>query len=247
MADQPPQMQGQILDTAFTTAANALPYAAPAPWIDPSRRSAFVAAYIETYMQDQIASKIKRTHSHQEERIIAMGWQSGTPEPPPPLRKGAKNTEVQLLGAADNRIGLQILMFSINGQTMRKDGIPYHAIWSVDGMRTPILKQDDDHTWPHKEIVDVYKQGSRLTDQFIFHTSLEKTHRILTDVEMEAEVLALACYKTAMAGNDVITPDYDYLARAMDLKFPDMTWRPFRLITFESNGTRRAQDVDLRV
>lgn len=194
--------------------------------------SPYIAIYLDKGMVNAIHKKIRTVYDKHEGSIIPLGWNALSLEPP------SRYSPIQVLGAANNYRGLQILMLSVNGATLRKDGVPFHAIWSHDNTLDTSIYQDDNYEWPSRVLHDNPRLGKDgLALCFNYTDVMQKHERVLSAVELEAEDLARACYDDAKKGNTIRGNLYDYLACPVPVKFPSPQYDPVRRI--EHHGASR--------
>lgn len=201
------------------------------------QRTPYIAMLLDKSMIDAIKKNIKTIYGRLETKVIPTCWNSVAPEPP------TGEISLRVLGSANNYIGMQILMLEVNGQSLRKDGVPYHVVWSVDEARRERIVKDTAYSWPIKKYDEpLIRKEISLLEHFTCTSSEQKIRRILSDIDVEAEQLAQECYDTAQRGYSVYGNIFDYMACPIDVKFPNIAYQPIRWIDY-SNGHRLALDI----
>lgn len=133
---------------------------------------------------------------------------------------------VRAIAAIDNHRGLQILLFSVGGRTLRKDGVPFHSILSSEardaGIERPV--RDDTYYWPVKdmEAKRVFDHKGQPHIELQIHERKVRYQRVLTDVEIEAEALAKEAH-TYLQNNASFTSDtFDFLRIDIPMDIPPL-------------------------
>lgn len=226
------QMSGQMF-TAADSFARATPMPQSLRYHPTSKdRSPYIALHLDKGLINVIREKIKTLYDKHEGSIIPLGWNALSLEPP------SRYSPIKVLGAANNYRGLQILMLSVNGTTLRKDGIPLHAIWSHDNTLDASIYKDDNYEWPSRVLLDEPRIDKKTLALYFNYTDVMQRHeRVLSAVELEAEDLARACYDDAISKNSVRGNLYDYLSCAVDIHLPSKLHCPVRRI--EHHGASR--------
>lgn len=245
----PKQMMGQMFDgAAFHSNVELINRYAPTqsehtPYLGMMLDESMIQE-IEACLNQRLDTAIKGIKDHitpHHEKaygaIIPVAWNASSFEP---VYDYDKPLSLRVLGAVKNYTGLQILMLEVNGKSTRKDKIPYHMIWSVDEAPSAMLYQDDGYTWPvmeHIKDIPVLDEQGRLMAHFNDKQIIQTHRRVLSGLEIAAEQLAMTAHETVKKGYNVWGNVFDYLACAIDLKFPLSYYAPLRRV--EYNGGHR--------
>lgn len=188
------QMQGEISPAfgAFHHAAASPPPAARPANTPPTR---FSALLILPEMREPIHEIIRSPHDMHAGKFIPVGYGD-----PVPIKY--KEDPVAYAAVNDRRNGLQIILFSIQGDTHRKDGIPFHMIWSHRNGADTHLVTDPSYTLPARnELMPRIKPDEDKNCPWIEFTQkalpAQQVARTLPLAALEAEQLARQSFPRA--------------------------------------------------
>lgn len=198
------QMQGETSASydAFHQAATLVRPPAQPVNTPPTR---FSALLILPEMREPIHDIIKSPHDTHAGKFIAVGYGD-----PVPIKY--KEDPIAYAAVNDRRNGLQIVLFSIQGDTHRKDGIPFHMIWSHRSGADTHLVTDDSYTLPRNELSLRIKHNDDKNCPWVEFTQKalppQQLARTLPIAALEAEQLArqsfpLAAEKTPRIHGDI--------------------------------------------
>lgn len=138
------QMEGEMSPAlgAFHHAAASPPPTARTVNAPPTR---FSALLILPEMREPVERIIKSPHDVHAGKFIPLGYGD-----PVPIKY--REDPVAYAAVNDRKNGLQIVLFSIQGDTHRKDGIPFHMIWSHRNGADTHLVTDDSYILPRSEL-----------------------------------------------------------------------------------------------
>lgn len=150
----------------------------------------YTALFIEKQVRDLLLGDVRQIYAARHGKLIGLCYYSYGLEP------FSLVPDVKASAAVNDRNGLQIILCTVDGKTHRKDGIPYHMIWSADEGLGTFPTQDQNYKWPVRYLKE---NPNNLRDlQTVF---AEATFpRVVPDLVLQAERLANAALQE-MSGN----------------------------------------------
>lgn len=179
------QMQGEIPATATFNFV--------APPVCLRERTPYIALSIEPDMLKDLRKRIRPVYTENKSPMIATCAYGASLEPP------RYQPVVRAIAAINDYQGLQIILCTVNGENLRKDGIPYHMILSHDAGFGDHNILDSDYRWPVTELGDPYIDVSTTASPYVVFnrvtTTMTPYERVISASEKRAEDLAIRVYQ----------------------------------------------------
>ncbi len=227
------QMQGEIPGT-FSFNAAAVP-------VCTLERTPHTALSVEPDMIKGLKTLIRPVYGEAKNHTITLCGYGAALEPP------SYQPAVRAISAIHDYAGLQIILCAVNGERVRKDGVPYHMIFSSDSNVVNHNVLDENYQWPVTEITDMQIERNNKGRPCIAFanatTTMKPYQRVLGSVEKRAEELATAAYRQETFNQSIQYRPLDIVSLDMEVALA----KPYRtppVVRIEyRNGRRMASPI----
>lgn len=134
----------------------------------------------------------------------------------------------------DDHNSLQVMLIEVDGERIRPDGIPYHAIWSNNIPPANSLHKDENYRWPVIEAMGadlVRSLESGLVYEFTEKTVWKSCPRVITDLQRRAELLAIMAYRRNPEQEFMMSDEMDILPLNVSLEMQEGRYRHYPPVT----------------
>lgn len=241
------QMTGQMFRGAdFFTAAAEPPFPFPVlddvPPIQPPpdlKQTTFMAVQMDDVMLRWLRQRIAPVFPTDGKGLVPTCWYE------PGLEAPYYFPNIRVVGEVNNFAKLQILLLEVGGERLRKDGVPFHTIWSYDGEARTKLVRDSNYEWPVKicdESEPMAFEAGRLSRLYDLKTTTVQSTRVLSTLELRAEKLAQEAYAASQSASPYSCNDFDFYPVDMKLCYLSNYYNPLRRVEHD-NHRRRALEI----